>query len=381
MESINGRSVPLVSPIHLTSVYRIADLDCIDAINANDGEGYVYARDGHPNATELATSLRTLHNSNWGVVTATGMAAISTAILALLSQGDRIVASHQIYGKTKKLFRNELSRFGITTSWVDTNDLDAVRRELSQSPTKLVFVETIANPLCRLANLKELANTAHEFGAMLFVDNTFASPVLCRPLDRGADLVMESLTKMIGGHSDVTMGFLAGSDPQQGEQIASSTSTWGLTSSPFDCWLVSRGLATLELRMQAATRSAMSVAQWLERQPNVKRVIYPNSPSHPDHHLARSFYPDGAGNMLCFELPDREAVNLWMRSSPEIPFCPSLGHHTTTCSHPDTTSHRFESDADKRLLGITPGLVRLSIGCEPVVQILSALERGLRAIS
>lgn len=376
-----GPTAPLAPPIHLSAVYRIPDLDAVDAIYNGQAPGYIYARDGHPNATILAGELQRLHAAKWGVVTGTGMGAITAPLLAMLTKGDRIVSSNRIYGKTTKLFRVEFEHFGISTVWVDTNDLDAVKFELTKSPTKVLFVETISNPLCRVADLPALAKLAHDYGAKLFVDNTFASPVLCRPLETRADLVMESLTKMIGGHSDVTMGFVCGSDAALHIPIASATSTWGLAANPFDCWLVTRGMSTLDLRMRAADANAAKLAAWLAEQPAVRRVVHPSRPDHPDFELAKRVLPHGVGNMLCFELSDRDAVNRWMRATPEVPFCPSLGHHETTCSHPDTTSHRFDPRDEKLGQGITPGLVRLSVGSEPFERLRAAMEHGLRAIA
>ncbi len=373
-----GPSTPLTPPIHLSAVYRIPDLDAVDAIYGGTAPGYIYARDGHPNATVLADELRDAHRAAWGVVTGTGMGAIAAPLLALLAKGDRIVSSNRIYGKTTKLFRAEFDKFGITTSWVDSNDLDAVARALTEAPTKILFVETISNPLCRVADLPALTELAHRYAALLFVDNTFASPVLCRPHEFGADLVMESLTKMIGGHSDVTMGFVSGANPALHAPIASATSTWGLAANPFDCWLVQRGMATMELRMRTANTNADKIAAWLVSHPAVKRVVHPSRADHPDYELAKRILPNGVGNMLCFELADREAVNRWMRATPAVPFCPSLGHHETTCSHPDTTSHRFDPSSEKLAQGITPGLVRLSVGCEPFEKLAAAMEAGLR---
>ncbi|MBL8866885.1 MAG: PLP-dependent transferase [Planctomycetia bacterium] len=373
-----GPSTPLAPPIHLSAVYRIPDLDAVDAIYGGIAPGFIYARDGHPNATILADELRDAHRAAWGVVTGTGMGAIAAPLLALLAKGDRIISSNRIYGKTTKLFQTEFAKFGITTSWVDSNDHDAVARSLAEAPTKILFVETISNPLCRVADLPALAELAHRAGALLFVDNTFASPVLCRPHEFGADLVMESLTKMIGGHSDVTMGFVSGTNPALLAPIAAATSTWGLAANPFDCWLVQRGMATMELRMRTANANAEKIAAWLVSHPAVKRVVHPSRADHPDYELAKRILPNGVGNMLCFELADREAVNRWMRATPAVPFCPSLGHHETTCSHPDTTSHRFDPSAEKLAQGITPGLVRLSVGCEPFEKLAAAMEAGLR---
>jgi cystathionine beta-lyase/cystathionine gamma-synthase len=370
-----GPSAHLVPPLYPAAVYAIPDLDALDAIY-NGAPGYIYARDGHPNAAHLADQLTKRHRAAWGVVTGSGMGAVTAGLLALVSAGDRVIASNRLYGRTTKLLRQELRRFGVSTTVVDVSDLDAVRVVLEE-PARVLIAETISNPLCRVPDIPALAELTRRAGTRLFVDNTFATPVLCRPLELGADLVMESLTKMIGGHSDVTLGYLCGADPELLPTVSAVVSTWGLAANPFDCWLADRGLATLDLRATAATANAARVADWLAGRPGVARVIYPGRPDHPDHELARRLLPDGFGHMLCFELAGgREAVNRFLRAG-RIPFSPSLGHVTTTCSHPDTTSHRYESPAEKRRQGITDGLVRLSVGCEPAGVIEADLAKSL----
>ncbi|OWK37552.1 trans-sulfuration enzyme family protein [Fimbriiglobus ruber] len=374
-----GRSVPLAPPLHTTSVFAIPDLDALDAIYNGEAPGFIYARDGNPNVQHLADVLTRLARGKWGVVTASGMGATSAALLAVASAGSRIVASNQLYGRTAKLLRAEFGRFGVTTTFVDTFDLDATRAALAEGPAAALVVETISNPLCRVADVPALVDLAHRAGAKLIVDNTFATPVLYRPHDAGADLVIESLTKLIGGHSDVTLGFLSGIDPTAFPAVSSLVSTWGLTANAFECWLTLRGAETLDLRVRAATANAARLADWLAVQPGVSRVVYPGREDHPDHALAARVLPAGQGNMLCFELAGgRAAVNHFMRAAPGIPFCPSLGHTTTTCSHPDTTSHRYESAAEKARQGITAGLVRLSVGCEPFDVLLAEMTKGLK---
>lgn len=370
-----GPSVPLTLPLYPSAVYAIPDLDALDDIYEGRSPGFIYARDGHPNAASLATHLNRWHKATWGLVSGSGMGAISAAVLPLVASGDRIVASDKLYGKTTKLFR-ELAKFGVTTEFIDTGDLRAVDAALSRR-AKILFVETISNPLCRVCDLPELATQAKRAGAKLIVDNTFATPVLCRPLELGADVVMESLTKMIGGHSDVTLGYIGGTDAAFGTTATAALSTFGPMASPFDCWLTERSLDTFELRTTAATRNAATIADWLSEQPAVKQVVFPGRSDHPDHTQAKRLLSAGFGHMLCFELADRAAVNRFMRAAKAIPFAPSLGHAHTTCSYPDGTSHRFEPVEEKRKQGITPGLIRLSVGCEPIDTIRRNLSAGL----
>ncbi len=371
-----GPSNPLVPPLYQSSVYTLPDLDGLDRVQNAEEPGFIYARDVHPNARHLAGRLAALEGASWAVVCGSGMAALSALLLATVEQGGRIVASNRLYGRTTQLLHDELARFGVQTTFVDTSDLSQVEKALD-APARLLLVETLSNPLLRTGDVEALAGLAHARGCRLLVDNTFATPVLTRPLDLGADFVMESLTKMIGGHSDVTLGLACGKADMLAE-VSRIASIWGLASNPFDCWLAERGLATLPLRMRAASANAAALADWLATQPGVTRVVYPGRPDHPDHALCSRLLRGGFGNMLCFDLAGgREAVNRFLRRAPGIPFSPSLGHTTTTCSHPATTSHRYVSPAEKKRQGIGDGLVRLSVGVEDIEAIKAEMAKGL----
>jgi cystathionine beta-lyase/cystathionine gamma-synthase len=304
------------------------------------------------------------------------MGAITASLLAVVQPGDRIVASNNLYGRTTQLLTKELDRYGIETTFVDARDQRQVRGAL-EKPARVLFVETMSNPLLAVADLQALAEIAHAHDALFMVDNTFATPVLCRPLELGADFVIESLTKMIGGHSDITLGLACGTGDHL-LSVSSVVSIWGFASNPFDCWLAARGLASLPLRMQAASHNAAALADWLAEQRGVARVVYPGRSDHPDHALAGRLLADGCGNMVAFELAGgRDAVNRFMRQAPGIPFSPSLGHTNTTCSHPATTSHRYVSPAERKRQGITDGLVRLSVGFEDLKSIKEEMAKGL----
>jgi len=372
-----GSSTPLTPPLYPSAVYALPDLEALDRILDAKEAGFIYARDAHPNAKRLAARVAKLEGARWALVTSSGMAAIGALVLATVGHGQRIVASHRLYGRTTQLFRQELPRLGVQTIFVDINDLDKVKIALQTSAARLLFIETISNPLLRIADLPALVQIAHEANCWLAVDNTFATPILLRPLEWGADFVIESVTKMIGGHSDVTLGLVCGNNDMQAE-LNQVRSIWGFSSSPFDCWLAERSLDTLPLRMKAACANAASLADWLAQQPTVMRVIYPGRPDHPDHELAARLLQGGFGNMLCFELAGgREAVNHFLHQAPGIPFSPSLGHTTTTCSHPATTSHRYVSPDEKARQGITDGLVRLSVGVEELSLLQNELAKGL----
>ncbi len=373
-----GASSPLAPALYPSSVYIMPDLDAYERIMTGEAPGFYYARDIHPNARRLADRLAALEGGTWAVMCGSGMSAISAIFLATLRPGDRVVAGDQLYGRASMLLRQGFGRFGVAADFIDVTDLDLVRKALA-SPARMLYVETISNPLVRVADLGRLAALARERGCLFVVDNTFATPVLTRPLELGADLVMESLTKMISGHSDVTLGAVCGrGDPYR--TLGQTASLWGLSSSPFDCWLAERGLETLSLRMRAACANAAALADWLADRPSVTRVIYPGRPDHPDHAVAGRVLNGGYGNMLCLELAGgRDAVNRFMRMATGIPFSPSLGHATTTCSHPATTSHRFVAPEEKARQGITDGLMRLSVGCEDLGRIQEEMAKGLDA--
>jgi cystathionine beta-lyase/cystathionine gamma-synthase len=372
-----GSTVPLVPPLYQSSVYTIPDLNALDRIYSNEEPGFIYARDAHPNAHELAATLTRLEAGSWGLVCGSGMAALTASLLALVRSGDRILASRWLYGRSNQLLKQELARFGVQSAFVDADDLDQVRSAL-QTPTRVMLIETMSNPLCRLIDIEAVARLCEQSDTYLIVDNTFATPVLVKPLELGADLVVESLTKMMGGHGDVTLGVACGRDGDLLPQITQIMSIWGLASNPFDCWLTLRGLCTLELRMQAATTNAAALADWLATQPGVSRVVYPGRPDHPDHELARRLLPRGYGNMLCFELAGgRDAVNRFMRQARGVPFSPSLGSTQTTVSYPAGTSHRYDSPAERKRQTITDGLIRLSVGVEDLSTIQAEMARGL----
>jgi cystathionine beta-lyase/cystathionine gamma-synthase len=383
-----GSSQPMVPPLFQSAVYNIPDVDAIDRIYTSKEPGFIYARDAHPNAWLLARELARLEHADWAVVCGSGMSAISATVLAFLKHGDRILASDRLYGRTTQFLGQELGRLGVQTQLLDIQDLGAVRSALEQ-PAKLLIVETLSNPLLRMADIPALAELCHSRSCLLFVDNTFATPALLRPLEIGADLVMESLTKMIAGHSDVTLGVVAGKyqltpkakpapEPMD-RRIGQVVTIWGLMSSPFECWLAQRGLGTLTLRATAASANAAALAAWIVEQEGVNRVVYPGRTDHPDHNLARRLLSNHFGSMLCFELAGgREAVNRFMQRAKAIPFSPSLGHFTTTCSHPASTSHRYADPDERSRQGITDGLIRLSVGCEPFAELQAEMARGLR---
>jgi cystathionine beta-lyase/cystathionine gamma-synthase len=372
---------PHALPIFPSSVWECESPQQAEALLSGNQAGYVYQRDGHPNAALLAEKLQLLHRAERGIVTGSGMAALAAVLLAVLRTGDHVLLGEGLYGKTRSLFEQEAARLGITCTTVDATDPQRVAAAI-QPQTRLIVVETISNPLLAVADVAALAALAQQRRVLLLVDNTFASPLLCRPLELGADLVMESLTKVLNGHSDVVLGFVGGRAAAF-ERLAAVVSTWGLASSPFDCWLAGRGLATAHLRIERACANAHAAADLLTRQrPKVAAVHYPGLPQHPQHRLATQQFGGRYGTIVTFELAGgRPAADAFIAAAARwIPFCPSLGELATTLSHPETTSHRGLTSAQRQALGITGGTIRLSLGTESPEFVREALIEGLRGV-
>jgi cystathionine beta-lyase/cystathionine gamma-synthase len=373
-------TAPHSPPIYLSSVYECRDPEQADALLAGREAGYVYARDGHPNADMLAEQCRRLHGAERAAITGSGMAALALVVLSQLESGDHVVVSNQLYGRTLALLTRETARLGIASTVVDACDLNSVKQAINEK-TRLLVVETISNPLLRVADLRALADISHARGAALVADNTLAGPAVCRPHELGADWVMESMTKTMNGHSDVVLGLLCGQEDRW-QRVRDTLSTWGLTSAPFDCWLALRGLGTLALRIQRACDNALAVARFLAKAKQVRAVYYPGLPDHPDHELAQRQFGDRFGTLVTFTLTGGlEAARVFMAAADRIPFCPSLGELSTTLSHPESTSHRGLTAQARESLGITGGTIRLSLGIESASSILEAIGRGLQSVS
>ena len=372
---------PHAPPIYPASVWECESPQQADALLSGAEAGYVYQRDGNPNAFLLAEKLKQLHGAGCGAVTATGMGALAAALLSQLQAGDHVVIGNRVYGKSLGLFVGEGQRLGIEATAVDTCDAALVENAI-RTNTKLVLAETIANPLLGVADITALEAVAHRKNTLLLIDNTFASPILCRPLDLGADLVMESLTKTLNGHSDVVLGFLGGRTDNW-QRVPTVISTWGLASGPFECWLAERGLATAHLRIERACENALTAAEFLQTQsPKVARVYYPGLRDHPQHELAHRQFGGQFGTIVTFTLAGgRAAADAFIAGAKQIPFCPSLGELSTTLSHPETTSHRAMSAEQRVALGITGGTIRLSVGTESAKLIRDALTEGLRGVA
>jgi cystathionine beta-lyase/cystathionine gamma-synthase len=370
---------PLSSPIQLSSVYRIDDLRQIDALYQGEEAGYIYARDGHPNATELAAKIAALEGAAAAVVCASGMAAESAVFLACMGQRDEIALSDGLYGRTVALVGRELSRFGVGHRLFDATRPETLREVLT-SRTRIVFAETLSNPLVRLADIAGLAEVLRSAGsdARLVIDHTFA-PLLCRPLELGADAVTHSLTKLISGHSDVTLGLLAGARALI-DRATVVASTFGLTGSPFESWLTLRGVATLSLRSARACGNALALAERLLGHSRVQAVHYPGLSVHPDHARATQVLRGGFGTILTIDLSGRDQADAFIKGLRHVPFAPSLGDVATTLSHPASTSHRGQTAEQWARQGITAGLVRLSVGLEDPEDLWTDFSRALEKV-
>lgn len=377
----DGAGAPLVTPIYPSVVYRSASPDDLDAQYLGDQPGYTYAREGHPNADVLAEKINWLEGMEGGMITGSGMAALGAVVLAALERGHHIVAGDQLYGRSLRMLREDLPRFGIGATLVDATDAEAVKDAI-RPETRMILIEVVSNPTLRIADLEGIARIAHQNGLMLVVDNTFTTPRALRPVEFGADVVFSSVTKMLAGHSDVTLGWVAARDRGLRERISVAGATWGLTPSPFDCWLAERGLHSFGLRYDRACENAAELADHLAELSGVESVIYPGRMDHPDAERAETLLAGAYGNMVSFRIAGgREAANRLVRAAPSIPFAPTLGDISTTFSHPATSSHRALSSGEREAMGITEGFFRVSVGVEDIEMLKSELETAVEAAS
>ncbi len=354
----------MVTPLYPSVAYRAADADQLDDMYEGRATGFAYARESHPNAEILADKLAWLEGAESGLVTGSGMAAVSAVLLSLLAAGDHVIAGSQLYGRSLRLISRELPRLGYATDLVDVCDASAVAQVIRPN-TRMILLEVVSNPTLRIADLEAIGALAEQHGLILAVDNTFTTPLALRPLEWGAHVVLHSVTKLLAGHSDVTLGFVTAQGSGLMEPIRDNAASWGFTASPFDCWLAERGLNTLELRFLRAQANAAALASFLQQQPGVRRVLYPGLDDHPDRARAERLLGGHYGNMVSFELDGgRPAANAMLRALADIPFAPTLGDVATTVSHPASSSHRGLTPQERAALGISEGFIRVSVGIE-----------------
>jgi cystathionine gamma-synthase len=369
---------PVVPDITVGSASTYPDLASLETAMARHRG---YGRWGTDNHRQLEQAVAALEGAPVtgrveALAVASGMAAIATAVLTETNSGDHIVAAHDCYGTTVTFLRDDIARFGITTSLVDIQDLDQVRAALT-ARTRLILCEICTNPLIRVPDLEGLAGIAHQRGILLVVDNTVPTPALSQPFRWGADVVVHSATKNLSGHADVVGGVLLGR-PAWLEGARALARTFGPSLGPFEAWLTLRGVRTLALRMERHTQNALALARFLEGRPAVSHVYYPELASSPFCQRAKRLLPQGAGALLSFELQGGlPAVERMLSRLKLIRLMPSLGHVATTLSHPASTSHRGLSAEDRGRVGIAEGLIRCSVGLERIDDLTADLEHAL----
>ena len=374
-------SRPVGTAIQPSVVYASPDPDTLDAQYEGRLHGYTYAREGHPNASVLARRIDALEGVRGGIMTGSGMAAVTAALIGVLKSGDHVLGGDQLYGRSLRLMGHDLPRLGIATSLADPTDAErfvaAIRPE-----TRMILLEVVSNPTLRVADMQAIAAEARARGILLAVDNTFTTPRGCRAVDLGADIVIHSVTKILAGHSDATLGYVVATDPEVQRAITDFAVTTGMTASPFDCWLAERGLLTFPLRYDRAEANARALADHLAGTPGVRRVLYPLRPDHPDHNRARSILGDRGGHMVSFELDGARAqANALTRAAPNIAFAPTLGDVNTTLSHPASSSHRGLTAEARAALGITEGFFRVSVGIEDIGTLKAEFSEAIRFAS
>ena len=369
-----GGSGDVVVPIHLSSTFARKKID-------EPTGGYEYSRSGNPTRAALEKRLATLEEAKYGLAFSSGLAATTTLLLSLLKAGDKVLASDDLYGGTRRLFTKIFAKnFGVTFNYVDTTKLSNVQNELSKK-TKIVWIESPTNPLLKLSDISEIAKIAKRKGALLVVDNTFMSPYFQKPLKLGADIVLHSTTKYINGHCDSVGGAIMLSSKKIYLDLKFHQNAIGAILSPFDSYLVLRGIKTLNLRMEAHQENAMKIAKFLESHPKVSKVFYPGLSSHPQHTLAKR-QMEGFGGMISFEV--KGGLNSASSFLPKLKIfalAESLGGVESLIEHPGLMTHASISKEDRENIGISDGLIRISVGLEDVSDLTYDLTQALEPIS
>jgi cystathionine beta-lyase/cystathionine gamma-synthase len=357
----------IMTPVHLTSTYVQQGL--------GKSKGYEYSRVSNPTRTALEQNIAALENGKHGMAFGSGMAAID-AIFRLLKPGDHVIVSHNVYGGTYRIGKMVLEDYGLQFDFVDTTKLDLVKRALRKN-TKMIFIETPTNPTMEVSDLIAIARFARRHRLISVCDNTFATPYLQRPLESGIDVVVHSLTKYLNGHSDMLGGIIVTSKPAIAERIRFLQKATGGILSPFDAWLCLRGTKTLPVRMERHGASAMIIARWLSKQKKVRKVYYPGLPSHPQHKLA-SRQMKNFGGMIAFDLGSLAAAKKFLSKVRLCALAESLGGVETLISHPASMTHASIPPEQRAKIGVTDGLVRISVGLEDVEDLMADLKQALR---
>jgi len=366
---IHSRDV--VTPIHLSSTHTRDEID-------KPGM-FEYIRSENPTRNSLEYQLAKLENAKYGIAFASGQAAETAIMLALLKPGDEIISFNDLYGGTKRLIDKVFGNFQITGNYIDLTNHDTLRKSIKPN-TRMIWIETPTNPMMLLADITEISKIAHEKNIIVVVDNTFLTPYFQNPLDLGADIVVHSGTKYLGGHSDVLCGAVMVNDDILKDKIRFVHTSTGGVHAPFDSYLVLRGIKTLAVRMQAHQKNAMALAEFLEKHPKISKVNYPGLPSHPQYELAQR-QASGFGGMISFELKGGESSVRKLFSKLQLfLLAESLGGVETLIEHPATMTHVSMSKEEQKLAGITESLIRLSVGIENIDDLLDDMKQGLDSI-
>ena len=366
--------------LYLTSSYVFDSAEQAAARFSGEESGNVYSRFTNPTVTAFEERLAALEGAESCVATSSGMSAILACVMGLLSAGDHIVASKSLFGSTLNLFNNILKRFGIETTFVSLTETEEWELAV-KSNTKIFFIETPSNPLTEISDIKELSTLAKKSGAWLVVDNCLCSPILQRPLDLGADIVIHSATKYLDGQGRVLGGAVLGNrDLIMEKGVFGFLRTAGPTLSAFNAWVLLKGMETLKIRMEAHSANALEVAIWLEKQPNITKVYYPGLPSHPQYALAKKQQKTGGG-IVSFEVKGGKK-NAWhiINSTRMLSITANLGDAKSTLTHPASTTHSRISQDERDAAGITDGLLRIAVGLESVKDIKEDLATGLKTL-
>lgn len=375
-----SRTLPKVAPIYATSVFSFDTLSQLDDVWEGRSPGYVYSRMRNPGVDLLEEAVNVLEDGEGAVAFGSGMAAITLSVLAQVVEGDHIVAGKVLYGGTYSFLHDELPKRGVQTTFVDGNSLDEFRAAMRPN-TRVLYCEVISNPLMEVADLSGLAEIARRCRVSLVVDNTFASPVLCRPLRFGASVSIHSGTKYLNGHSDVTSGVAIAGDKALAGKIRSLATTYGPVPSPFDAWLLVRGLRTIDLRVRKCSENALRLAGFLAAQPKVTVVHYPGLEGSPYRALGEKYLDGGFGGMLSFEVRGGlDGARQLIDSLDMVELVPSLAGVSTTVSHPGKTSHRGIPLAERAAYGVGDGLIRVSVGIEEYVDIEEDFRLALEQV-
>jgi len=370
--------------LFLTSSFVHPDAETAARRFANEEEAFVYSRFSNPTVTMMERRLAAMEGTEACIATSSGMSAILLLAMGLLKAGDHVICSRSVFGSTIKLLQGEFGKFGVQTSFVSQTDV-AEWRAAVQSNTKLLFAETPSNPLTEVCDIRALADIAHAQGALLAVDNCFCSPALQKPAALGADLIIHSGTKYLDGQGRVIAGAICGSAKLVDEVFTPVMRSAGMSLSPFNAWVVLKGLETLSIRMQAQSDRALVLAKWLEAQPQVERVFYPGLPSHPQHELAMA--QQGSGGAVVSFIVKGEGAEAGRRNAFAVidatricSITANLGDTKTTITHPASTSHGRLTEAQRLAAGITQGMIRVAVGLDDIEDIQADLHRGLHTL-